>query len=195
MACAAAGKFRSECKELIPTLESGSVGGDPLDDDEIDIAVFSLSLMGHNNGNYLREAARVLAYDGRSHIVEAASLLDKVDDIEDRLGRLGFKLIDLNRIDEPNSCTSPQGELTKNPTSRQSDLATLAAGSFIANVGSGSLSVQAAAVQSVAERLRLIGRSDRCTTSAQRSPQNRRMRSLPKQEPHCSEWSLGELNS
>jgi hypothetical protein len=60
-----------------------------------------LSLMGHNNGDYLREATQVLAYDGRIHIVEAASRLDKIDDIEDRLRRLGFKLTDIERVGQP----------------------------------------------------------------------------------------------
>ena len=75
--------------------------GVPLDDNEIDIAVFSLSLMGHNNGDYLREAARVLAYNGVIHIVEAASRLDKIGDIEHRLQQLGFKLTDLTRTGQP----------------------------------------------------------------------------------------------
>lgn len=75
--------------------------GVPLDDGEIDIAVFSLSLMGLNNGDYLREAARVLAYDGTLHIVEAASRLDKLDDVQGRLRRLGFELRSLNHHGEP----------------------------------------------------------------------------------------------
>ena len=70
--------------------------GVPLDDGEIDVAVFSLSLMGANNGDYLREAARVLAFDGRLHIVEAASRLDRVDDVKGSLSRLGFHLVSVS---------------------------------------------------------------------------------------------------
>ena len=85
--------------EHVTPLDIGD--GVPLEDSEIDIAVFSLSMMGKNNGDYLREAARVLAYDGRLHIVETSSRLDKVDDIENRLRLLGFKLIEQYRMGEP----------------------------------------------------------------------------------------------
>ena len=37
----------------------------PLDDETLDVAVFSLSLMGANFGDYLREAHRTLNLDGR----------------------------------------------------------------------------------------------------------------------------------
>ena len=92
--------------------------GVPLEDDEIDIAVFSLSLMGHNNGDYLREAARVLAYNGVVHIVEAASRLDKIGDIEHRLQQLGFKLSDLTRTGQPEfvHVTATRTDQTPNPT-------------------------------------------------------------------------------
>jgi len=92
--------------------------GVPLDDNEIDIAVFSLSLMGHNNGDYLREAARVLAYNGVIHIVEAASRLDKIGDIEHRLQQLGFKLTDLTRTGQPEfvHITATRTDQTPNPT-------------------------------------------------------------------------------
>jgi len=84
------------------TITSLDIGeGVPLDDNEIDIAIFSLSLMGANNGDYLREAARVLAFDGRLHIVEAASRLDKIDDIENRLVGLGFRPTDMERVGQP----------------------------------------------------------------------------------------------
>jgi SAM-dependent methyltransferase len=138
--------------ENVTALDIGE--GVPLDDDEIDIAVFSLSLMGHNNGDYLREAARVLAYDGRIHIVEAASRLDKIDDIEDRLRRLGFKLTDLDRIGEPAFI-----HITARRTDHEPDPITnliyppllLAVSCRESEVG--GLSVGAAAVQSVTECL------------------------------------------
>ena len=85
--------------ENVTALDVGE--GVPLDDDEIDVAVFSLSLMGNNNGDYLREAARVLAFDGRLHIVETASRLEKIDDIEGRLRDLGFQLSKTERVGEP----------------------------------------------------------------------------------------------
>lgn len=75
--------------------------GVPLGDEEIDVAVFSLSLMGDNNGDYLREAARTLAYDGRIHIVETASRIEPIGDFEQRLRRLGFKLTDIEQHGNP----------------------------------------------------------------------------------------------
>ena len=84
--------------------------GVPLDEAEIDVAVFSLSLMGNNNGDYIREAARVLAFDGRLHIVETASRLAKIDDLEARFRRLGFDLSKAENIGQPEFCllyTSP----------------------------------------------------------------------------------------
>lgn len=71
--------------------------GVPLDDVEIDVAVFSLSLMGANSGDYLREAARTLVFDGRLIICEASSRLPADDDIRKRLERLGFHVTDISR--------------------------------------------------------------------------------------------------
>ena len=84
-------------------VEVDIAAGVPLDDDEIDVAVFSLSLMGTNNGDYLREAARCLAYDGRLHIVETKGHFDKLadDEIEVRLGSLGFTLTGVERVGQP----------------------------------------------------------------------------------------------
>jgi SAM-dependent methyltransferase len=45
----------------------------PLDDSSLDVAVFSLSLMGSNLTDYLREAYRTLRLDGFLYIVEATS--------------------------------------------------------------------------------------------------------------------------
>jgi len=69
----------------------------PLDDVEIDVAVFSLSLMGANSGDYLREAARTLVFDGRLIICEASSRLPADDEIRKRLERLGFHVTDISR--------------------------------------------------------------------------------------------------
>ena len=43
----------------------------PLDDESLDVAVFSLSLMGANFTDYLREAHRCLKLDGHLWIDEA----------------------------------------------------------------------------------------------------------------------------
>jgi superfamily II DNA or RNA helicase len=45
----------------------------PLNDEELDVAIFSLSLMGSNFTDYLREAHRTLKLDGQLHIIEATS--------------------------------------------------------------------------------------------------------------------------
>jgi superfamily II DNA or RNA helicase len=45
----------------------------PLNDEELDVAIFSLSLMGSNFTDYLREANRTLKLDGQLHIIEATS--------------------------------------------------------------------------------------------------------------------------
>jgi len=71
--------------------------GMPLDDVEIDVAVFSLSLMGANSGDYLREAARTLVFDGRLIICDASSRLPADDEIRKRLERLGFHVTDISR--------------------------------------------------------------------------------------------------
>jgi|GEM_PF-134804 len=71
--------------------------GVPLDDVEIDVAVFSLSLMGANSCDYLREAARTLVFDGRLIICEASTRLPADDDIRKRLERLGFHVTDISR--------------------------------------------------------------------------------------------------
>ena len=71
--------------------------GVPLADSEIDVAVFSLSLMGANSGDYLREAARTLVFDGRLIICEASVRLPEDNEIRSRLTRLGFHVTDINR--------------------------------------------------------------------------------------------------
>ena len=45
----------------------------PMEDETLDVAVFSLSLMGANFSDYLREAWRLLKLDGQLHIYEATS--------------------------------------------------------------------------------------------------------------------------
>ncbi len=45
----------------------------PLEDESLDVAIFSLSLMGANFTDYLREAHRSLKLDGHLHVIEATS--------------------------------------------------------------------------------------------------------------------------
>ncbi len=75
--------------------------GIPLDDGEVDVAVFCLSLMGKNNGDYIREAARVLAFDGDIHIVEASSRIKSSQTVIYRLERLGFCSVTTNELGDP----------------------------------------------------------------------------------------------
>lgn len=63
----------------------------PLDDEVLDVAVFSLSLMGSNFTDYLREAHRVLKIDGHLHIWEATSRFTDIDGFCAGLEQLGFR--------------------------------------------------------------------------------------------------------
>src|SRR5713226_6373395 len=51
----------------------------PLVDETLDVAIFSLSLMGANFADYLREAHRTLKLDGWLHIIEATSRFSNVE--------------------------------------------------------------------------------------------------------------------
>jgi hypothetical protein len=52
--------------------------------------------MGVNSGDYLREAARTLVFDGRLIICEATSRLPEDADIRSCLERLGFHVTDID---------------------------------------------------------------------------------------------------
>ncbi|WPB79521.1 zinc-ribbon domain-containing protein [Archangium violaceum] len=65
----------------------------PLEDGVLDLAVFSLSLMGSNFTDYLREAHRVLKLDGHLHIYEATSRFSDLARFERGLARLGFDIV------------------------------------------------------------------------------------------------------
>src|SRR5262249_888201 len=62
----------------------------PLDDESLDVAVFSLSLMGANFTDYLREAHRTLKLDGDLHIWESTSRFTDQNAFAKALGALGF---------------------------------------------------------------------------------------------------------
>ena len=62
----------------------------PINDGELDVAVFCLSLMRSNFTDYLKEAHRTLKFDGRLHIYKATSgFTDRVRFAAD-LKTLGF---------------------------------------------------------------------------------------------------------
>lgn len=65
----------------------------PLDDETLDLAIFSLSLMGANFTDYLREAYRTLKLDGDLHIIEATSRFTDRDGFVAGLKGLGFAVV------------------------------------------------------------------------------------------------------
>uniref|UniRef100_A0A8C2J910 Ribosomal RNA-processing protein 8 n=1 Tax=Cyprinus carpio TaxID=7962 RepID=A0A8C2J910_CYPCA len=65
----------------------------PLRDSTVDIAVFCLSLMGTNLGEFLAEANRVLVMGGVLKIAEVASRFENVRLFIGALSSLGFKLV------------------------------------------------------------------------------------------------------
>ena len=69
----------------------GDMSATSLDDESLDVALFSLSLMGHNFTDYLREAHRVLKIDGQLHIWEDTSRFRDVTHFCTSLEQLGFK--------------------------------------------------------------------------------------------------------
>lgn len=67
----------------------------PLEDETIDIAVFSLALWGSNYEDYFKEAYRLLNYDGLMYIAEPSKSYDAVERMEliNQLKRNGFTLV------------------------------------------------------------------------------------------------------
>eukprot|EP00656_Telonema_subtile_P031113 TRINITY_DN34099_c0_g1_i2.p1 TRINITY_DN34099_c0_g1~~TRINITY_DN34099_c0_g1_i2.p1 ORF type:complete len:203 (-),score=52.59 TRINITY_DN34099_c0_g1_i2:38-646(-) len=64
----------------------------PLEDEVVDMAVFSLSLMGTNYVDFLKEASRVLKIRGELRIAEVKSRIDDLDRFVALLSDLGFYL-------------------------------------------------------------------------------------------------------
>lgn len=64
----------------------------PLEDESIDIAVFSLALWGSNYEDYFKEAYRLLNYDGLIYIAEPTKSYDETQRAElmEMLKRNGF---------------------------------------------------------------------------------------------------------
>ncbi|MFB2839652.1 zinc-ribbon domain-containing protein [Floridanema evergladense] len=70
----------------------------PLNDEELDVAIFSLSLMGSNFTDYLREAYRTLKLDGQLHIIEATSRFNDINQFRTNLEALGFTIISVKNM-------------------------------------------------------------------------------------------------
>jgi len=62
----------------------------PVEDEELDVAVFSLSLMGSNFTDYLKEAHRTLKLDGSLHIYESTSRFSNREQFITDIKKLGF---------------------------------------------------------------------------------------------------------
>jgi hypothetical protein len=65
----------------------------PLEDEALDVAIFSLSLMGANFADYIREAYRTLKLDGQLHVIEATSRFTDRDQFVKALEPLGFAVV------------------------------------------------------------------------------------------------------
>jgi hypothetical protein len=67
----------------------------PLDDNAVDVAVFSLSLMGSNYEEYLKESYRILKPYGNLFIAEPKKKGERIlPDLKKHLTRIGFKIVD-----------------------------------------------------------------------------------------------------
>ena len=65
----------------------------PLDDATLDVAIFSLSLMGANFADYIREANRTLKLDGQLHIIEATARFTDRNGFTKALEGFGFAIV------------------------------------------------------------------------------------------------------
>ncbi|KAM5182302.1 ribosomal RNA-processing protein 8 isoform 1-T3 [Mantella aurantiaca] len=68
----------------------------PLSDRTVDIAVFCLSLMGKNLGDFLKEANRVLKMEGVLLVAEVSSRFDDTRQFLTAMSQLGFKSVNKN---------------------------------------------------------------------------------------------------
>lgn len=65
----------------------------PLEDEFLDAAIFSLSLMGINYLDYIKEAHRCLKLDGDLWIAESTSRFKNLDSFQDKLIQMGFDIV------------------------------------------------------------------------------------------------------
>jgi SAM-dependent methyltransferase len=75
-----------------PHIEVADIANLPLDTETVDIAVFSLSLMGVNHVQFIQEAHRCLKKFGTLIIAEVASRIPSVSEFLKSMKSLGFKL-------------------------------------------------------------------------------------------------------
>ena len=71
----------------------------PLENESLDAAIFSLSLMGTNFVDYLKEAKRCLKLDGWLWIAEPTSRIKDIEQFKELLIKLGFYMIDVEAVD------------------------------------------------------------------------------------------------
>ena len=62
----------------------------PLDDESLDVAIYSLAMMGSNINEYLNEAHRVLRLDGKINIIEATKRFKDIELFKVQLQEFGF---------------------------------------------------------------------------------------------------------
>lgn len=65
----------------------------PLEKESVDVAIYSLSLMGKNINSYIVEANRILKLDGRIHIVESSKRFKNLENFKRQLKLFGFEFI------------------------------------------------------------------------------------------------------
>lgn len=64
-----------------------------VEDESVDVAVFSLSLWGSNYNDYLKESYRILNYDGFIYIAEPSSSYDNPEELKTIITNHNFKLV------------------------------------------------------------------------------------------------------
>lgn len=80
-----------------PSVEVCNIAHTPLLAASMDVAVYSLALMGTELTQYLIEASRILKIGGHLLIAEVESRFEKVEDFTKAVERIGFKLIKLDK--------------------------------------------------------------------------------------------------
>ena len=68
----------------------------PLDNESLDVAIFSLSLMGCNFTDYIVEAHRCLKLDGTLFLIESTSRFSNIEDFKNGLEKLGFYIVNVD---------------------------------------------------------------------------------------------------
>jgi hypothetical protein len=71
----------------------------PLKAGTLDVAVYSLSLMGEDFSDYIKEAHRVLRWDGRLFIAHMASQIHDVEMVKNQLTQMGYGGVEYDIVD------------------------------------------------------------------------------------------------